>query len=32
MVYRDKIDIISDILGVASSGGVTKTKIMLGCF
>ncbi len=28
MTYRDKIDIMSDILRVANGGGVTKTKIM----
>jgi predicted transcriptional regulator len=32
MVYRDKLDIISDILGVASGGGVTKIKIMYKAF
>jgi predicted transcriptional regulator len=31
MIYRDKFDIISDILGVAS-GGVTKIKIMYKTF
>jgi predicted transcriptional regulator len=32
MIYRDKFDIISDILGVASGGGVTKIKIMYKTF
>jgi predicted transcriptional regulator len=33
MIYRDKLDIISDILGVASGGGgVTKIKIMYKAF
>jgi predicted transcriptional regulator len=32
MKYRDKLDIISDILGVASGGGVTKIKIMYRAF
>ena len=33
MVYRDKLDIISDILGVASGGGgITKTKMMYKAF
>jgi predicted transcriptional regulator len=32
MIYRDKLNIISDILGVGSGGGVTKTKIMYKAF
>ena len=28
MKYRDKIDIISQILTIANGGGVTRTKIM----
>jgi predicted transcriptional regulator len=32
MIYRDKIDIISDILEVVSGGDVTKTKIMYKAF
>jgi predicted transcriptional regulator len=28
MKYRDKIDIISQILKIANGGGVTRTKIM----
>lgn len=32
MIYRDKLEIISDILGVASGGGITQTKIMYKAF
>ncbi len=28
MKYRDRIDIISQILKIANGGGVTRTKIM----